>query len=113
MSSARARYRCQERLLRIGKSNLDADTLRLEIVNELRRTIGFASWGWPLADPESLLATSGIADAAMWTIVPRLVDYEERTEDVNKDRALATRGDPVGVMSGATRGDLARSSRWR
>jgi DNA-binding CsgD family transcriptional regulator len=107
------RSRCQRRLLSICKAGGDADILRFEIIEELRRAIGFAAWGWPLADPDSLLATSGIADRAMWPIVPHLVDYEERAEDVNKDSVLATRGDPVGLLSSATRGDFARSNRWR
>ena len=113
MTTESARSRCQQRLQRICEAEIDADALRLEVVEELRRTIGFAAWGWPLADPDSLLATSGVADASIWTIVPRLVAYEERPEDVNKDRALATRGDPVGVLSNSTRGQLGRSNRWR
>ncbi len=113
MTTEWERTRCRRRVERLAGSSVDADELRFELVEELRRTIGFAAWGWPLADPDSLLATAGIADRAMWSIVPRLVDYEERTEDVNKDRALATSGDPVGVLSAATRGDLAESPRWR
>ncbi len=108
-----ARSRCQRRLLTMCNAGVDADTLRLDIIEELRRAIGFAAWGWPLADPDTLLATSGVADGAMWPIVPRLVDYEERAADVNKDSVLAARGDPVGVLSSTTGGDLARSSRWR
>lgn len=108
-----ARSRCQRRLLAICEAAVDVETLRFEIIGELQRAIGFAAWGWPLADPDSLLATSGVADRAMWPIVPRLVDYEERAADVNKDSLLAARGDPVGVLSSATGGDLARSSRWR
>jgi DNA-binding CsgD family transcriptional regulator len=107
------RSRCQRRLFSLCQASVDAETLRFEIVEELRRAIGFAAWGWPLADPDSLLATSGIADGAMWPIVPQLVAYEERAEDVNKDSALALGGDPVGILSLATRGDLARSRRWR
>jgi DNA-binding CsgD family transcriptional regulator len=71
------------------------------------------AWGWPLADPDSLLPTTGIADAAVWPVVGRIVDYEEREQDLNKDRDLATRGDPVAALGAATNGDLARSRRWR
>lgn len=107
------KLQCRRRLLRLCEADLDAETLRREVVEELRRAIGFAAWGWPLADPDSLLPTSGIADCAMWPIVAHLVRYEERSMDLNKDRDLATRGDPVGALSLATRGELDRSSRWR
>jgi DNA-binding CsgD family transcriptional regulator len=105
--------RSRARLARIAAADVDDETLRLEVVAALRASIGFDAWGWPLADPVSLLPTTGIADAAMWPVVPRIVEHEERAADVNKDLDLATRGDPVGVLSTATRGDLARSSRWR
>ncbi len=111
-SSESFRARSRERLLRLCAGGMDADVLRQEVVAELRRSIGFAVWGWPLADPDTLLATTGIADSAVWPIVARLVACEEGSDDLNKDRTLAT-GDPVGILSDATRGSLACSKRWR
>ena len=113
MRSEEARSRCRRRILQLCGSTLDAEAIRLAIVDELRHAIGFVAWGWPLADPASLLPTTAIADRAMWPVVPRIVDAEERASDVNKDRELATSGDPVGILSVATRGDLQRSMRWR
>ncbi len=108
-----ARLRCRERLLRICDAGLDHEILRLELLEQLRGTIGFAMWGWPLADPDTLLTTTSIADPAAWAIVPRVVDYEQRTTDVIQDRQLARSRDPVGILSVATGGDLPRSRRWR
>jgi hypothetical protein len=113
MATDKARSRCRERLLRIAEVGVDAETLRRELVDELRATVGFAAWGWPLADHDSLLPTTEIADGAMWPVVSKIVDYEERAPDVNNDRDLARSGIPVGILSAATGGDLQRSSRWR
>ena len=113
MGSEQARSRCRERLLRICGADLDHETLRLELLEELRGTIGFAMWGWPLADPDTLLTTTGIADPAAWAIVPRVVSHEQRTTDVIQDRQLVRSNELVGILSTATGGDLPRSQRWR
>lgn len=107
-----ARLRCRERLLRICDAGLDHETLRLELLEQLRGTIGFAMWGWPLADPDTLLTMTGIADPAARAIVPRVVDYEQRTTDVIQDRQLAITGSGRHSQR-ATGGDLPRSRRWR
>jgi DNA-binding CsgD family transcriptional regulator len=113
MGSDRARSRCRDRLLAACQANLDHETLRLELLEQLRTTIGFATWGWPLADPDTLLATTGIADPAAWPLVPRSVADEEHTTDLNQDRELASGNNPIRTLSAATRGDLVASRRWR
>jgi DNA-binding CsgD family transcriptional regulator len=113
MATDRTRCRGRELILKLVDGGLDAETLRLELIEALRAAIGFDTWGWPLADPAALLATTGIADTAIWPVVSRIVDYEERAEDLNKDRDLAGGAGPVATLDAATGGDLARSSRWR
>lgn len=62
MATERRRLRCRERLERLSDSTLDASSLQLEVIAELRRAIGFDRWCWPVADPETLIPLSGVAE---------------------------------------------------
>ena len=65
MAGERDRSRTRERLERLSESGVDCDSLRLEAIAELQRTVGFDRWCWPLADPETLLPLSGLAEHAI------------------------------------------------
>ena len=55
MSYERTRSRCRDRLDRISRSTtLGVEELRCEVLETLRRAIGFTSSCWQLTDPQSL-----------------------------------------------------------
>ena len=112
MASERDRSRSRERLEKLSESGLDCESLRLEAIVELQRTIGFDRWCWPLADPETLLPLSGLAEHDFGLGVPRSLELEFSGGDYAAKHVLARRRNPAGSLSAETGGDLARSPRW-
>jgi DNA-binding CsgD family transcriptional regulator len=112
MASERELSRCRERLDLLSESNLDCESLRREAIGYLRRTIGFDRWCWPLADPETLLPCSGLAEHNYGPGVPRSLELEYSTDSFAAKHLIARREKPVGSLSLETGGDVARSARW-
>jgi DNA-binding CsgD family transcriptional regulator len=86
--------------------------MRSEAIVELRRVVGFDRWCWPLADPETLLPLSGLAEHDFGPGVPRSLELEYSGNDFAAKDALARRSNPAASLKAETGGDLARSSRW-
>ncbi len=112
MASERELSRCRERLDVLSGSSLDCESLRREAITYLRRTIGFDCWCWPLADPETLLPCSGLAEHNYGPGVPRSLELEYSTDAFAAKHLVARRERPVGSLSLETGGDVARSARW-
>jgi DNA-binding CsgD family transcriptional regulator len=112
VATERERARCRERLERISESSLDCDSIRLETIAELQRLIGFDRWCWPLADPETLLPGSGLAEHDFGPAVPRSLELEYSTDPFAPKRILARRPNCAGSLRAETGGDFARSPRW-
>jgi DNA-binding CsgD family transcriptional regulator len=96
----RARTRARERLESLAHARLDSEEARREAIAVLRPTVGFERWCWPLTDPASALSVSGIA-------------VLEEHGDLTSKPGLALGRRASVTLSAATRGDLARSVRWR
>lgn len=112
MSSERVRGRAQERLAALADAGLAAEEACRAAIAELRRAVGFTRWCWPLTDPDSAIAVSGTGELDFWPSLPRLIELEEHGDVTSKPR-LATSSRASVSLSAATRGDLARSTRWR
>jgi DNA-binding CsgD family transcriptional regulator len=108
----RSRNRCHEVLAGLADAGLGPDEARYEAIQTLHRAVGFERWCWPLTDPDSALSTSGIGEVDFWPSLPRLVALEEHGDVTRKPRLVSARRPSV-TLSAATRGDLARSTRWR
>jgi DNA-binding CsgD family transcriptional regulator len=108
----RARHRAHERLEALAEAELDPEDARRAAIAALRPAVGFDRWCWPLTDPATALSTSGIGELDFWQSLPRLVALEEHGDITSKPR-LAVGGRASVTLSAATRGDLARSRRWR
>lgn len=114
MQGETQRQRSRERLLRLVQAPLDPDELRLEVVVELRRAIGFAHWCWALVDPASLISTGGMSEQLPFgPDFARYITLVERVADVNSYRALMCHWPSVGLLSVSTGGQLWRSVRHR
>jgi DNA-binding CsgD family transcriptional regulator len=112
MATMRQRARCRERLERLSESGLDCESMRRAALAELQAVIGFDRWCWPLADPETLLPSSGIALHDFGPGVPRLLELEYSADGFAAKHVLARRLESAGSLSAETGGDLARSARW-
>jgi DNA-binding CsgD family transcriptional regulator len=112
VANERERTRSRERLERLSESSLDCESIRNEAIGELQRVIGFDRWCWPLADPETLLPGSGLAEHDFGPAVPRSLELEYSGGDFAAKPVLARRANSAGSLSGETGGDLARSPRW-
>ena len=110
--SRRARERCRERLERLALAELGPEEARRTAIEELRRAIGFDRWCWPLTDPDSGLSTNGIGDVNFWPSLARMVALEEHG-DITSKPSLVTGRQASAALSAVTRGNLARSRRWR
>ena len=81
-------------------------------VADLRRVIGFDRWCWPLADPETLLPSSGIAEHDFGPGVPRMLELEYSVDDFAAKHVVARRVNSAAGLSVETGADLSRSARW-
>ncbi|HWK12047.1 MAG TPA: helix-turn-helix transcriptional regulator [Vicinamibacterales bacterium] len=108
----RERNRCRERLAALARAPLDADEARRAAIGELRRAIGFERWCWPLTDPDTGLAVSGIGEFDFAPSLARLVALEEHGDLATKPQLMLGARASV-ALSGTTRGELTRSPRWR
>lgn len=112
MTTERDRVRCHERLERLGDSGGDCESIRREAMADLRRVIGFDRWCWPLADPETLLPSSGIAEHDFGPGVPRMLELEYSVDDFAAKHVVARRVNSAAGLSVETGADLSRSARW-
>jgi DNA-binding CsgD family transcriptional regulator len=96
----------------LAGAGLDPDQARFAAIEELRRAVGFERWCWPLTDPASGLATSGIAEFDVWPSLPRLIALQEHG-DVTSKPHLIVGPRASEALSAATGGDIEKSRVWR
>jgi hypothetical protein len=95
--------------MRLCESLVDAMTLRLELLGELRQMVPFDAYAWLLTDPETSVGSSPLADVPCLPELPRLIRLKYLTE-VNRWTQLRS---PVALLAEVTGGDLSRSLVWR
>ncbi|MBV9094962.1 MAG: helix-turn-helix transcriptional regulator [Streptosporangiaceae bacterium] len=115
MARDAARSRCRQQLELLADSALDVDALRLEAIDQLRKTIGFELWGCPLVDPDTLIPSRVVvSNLPPWGAnLPQRWVLDQSVGEINSRVTLARGPRHVGVLSAATEGDLARCRRWR
>ncbi len=95
-----------------GPDGPDAKTLRLQVLDVLRRTLGFDAYVWLLTDPVSSVGAAPLADVPCLSELPTLIKCKYAT-DVNRWTVLAREPTPAGLLHRAVGGDLSRSLVWR
>jgi DNA-binding CsgD family transcriptional regulator len=96
----------------MADSGLDADTLRVAALSELKQAVGFDRWVWRLVDPASSLFTSGVGEHDLWDQVAELARLEQCEESVNTLRHRVQGPRATDSLVRAAGGDHARSARW-
>ncbi len=88
----------------------DAQSLRLELLEEIRQVVPFDAFAWLLTDPETSVGSAPLADCPCLPELPRLIRLKYLTE-VNRWTTLGHAS--VALLREATRGDLSQSLLWR
>jgi len=109
MGSSAAYARAREAIGRICRGDADPRTLRLEVLDAIRRATGFDAYAWLLTDPETSVGSSPLADVPCLPQLPQLIRLKYLTA-VNRWTSLPS---PVASLCGATGGDLSQSLMWR
>lgn len=94
-------------------ADLDDRSLRLAVLDEVRRVVPFQAFAWVLTDPRTEVGSAPLADIPyldLPTDLPRLVRLKYLTA-VNRWTALGA--GQVATLTAATGGDLSRSLVWR
>jgi DNA-binding CsgD family transcriptional regulator len=106
--------RARGRVVRICDSVGDALTLRLRLVEEIGRVVGFDAYAWLMTDPETSVGSAPLADIPLLPELPRQLPQLIRLKyltTVNRWTTLG--GAEVALLREGTRGDLSRSLLWR
>jgi len=109
VASSVAYARERERVLRICDAAGEARTLRLELLEAIRRVVGFDAYAWLVTDPETAVGCAPLADVPCLAQLPQLIRLKYLTT-INRWTALPGN---VALLAGATGGDLSRSLLWR
>jgi len=108
MGSAAAYARARETIVRICRGEADARTLRLEVLDPIRRAVGFDAYAWLLTDPETSVGSSPLADVPCLPRLPQLIRLKYATS-VNRWTGLTS----AASLHAVTGGSLSRSLMWR
>jgi DNA-binding CsgD family transcriptional regulator len=107
---ARSRGRIERICDHAVDAGADARAFRLQILEELRRTVRFDAYAWLLTDPMTAVGAAPVADVPWIAELPRQIGLKYCTT-VNRWTALGAC--PVALLDEATGGDLAQSLIWR
>src|SRR4029077_11190283 len=105
-----AQSRAVERVVRRCQNTTgDALSLRLAVLEEIRRAVGFDAHAWLLTDPETEVGSAPLADVPCLPELPRLIRLKYLTT-VNRWTRL---DGPVARLHASTGGRLDQSLLWR
>jgi len=90
--------RSVDRIERLCASTLDERALRIGIIDELRRAIGFDAHVWLLTDPVTTVGSNPVADVPALPQLPTLIRLKY-SNAVNRWTALSATPAPVGLLS--------------
>lgn len=94
-------------------AGLDSQTLRIEIIKQLRKVIPIEVSFFSTADPATHLFTGAVADEILERATPQFLANEFLRDDVNKFTQLARSATPVSSLIQAAQGEWERSPRYQ
>jgi DNA-binding NarL/FixJ family response regulator len=109
MATITGQSRLVEKIVRIATAAADARSLRLEVLDEIRRVVAFDAYAWLLTDPETEVGCAPLADVPCLPELPRLIRLKYLTP-INRWTRLGT---PVALLRAATQEQPERSLVWR
>ncbi len=112
MARSTKQTRSRERLERICASGSDTQPLRIQLLEEMRRVVGFDAHAWLMTDPRTAVGAAPLAEVPCLHELPRAIRLKYLT-DVNRWTSLAQGGTPVGLLRRETGDDPTRSPLWR
>jgi DNA-binding NarL/FixJ family response regulator len=101
--------RAVERTARLCDAHDDARTLRLALIDEIRRALRFDAYAWLLTDPETEVGCAPLADVPWLSELPRQIRLKYLTS-VNRWTQLDA---PVALLRASTAEHRDRSLVWR
>ena len=113
MNGGRSAERIKQEIVRLCHAGLDSRTFRLETVRCLRKAIPVDVSFFATADPATLLFTSAVVDDILARATAQFIENEFLKDDSVKFARLARGSSPVDSLSLATKGELARSLRYK
>jgi DNA-binding CsgD family transcriptional regulator len=110
VASGTAQSRAVERIVRACDiTTSDARSVRLAVLDEIRRVVEFDAYAWLLTDPETEVGCAPLADVPCLPELPRLIQLKYLTP-INRWTHLDA---PVALLRSATGEQLERSLLWR
>jgi DNA-binding CsgD family transcriptional regulator len=113
MNGGRSAERIRQEIVRLCHAGLDPRTFRVETVRRLRTLIPLDVSFFATADPATLLFTGAVVDDVLMHAYPQFIENEFLQDDSAKFASLARGSSPVDSLSRATKGELARSTRYQ
>jgi len=110
MAATNAYSRALDRIVRVcASTSVDAVSLRLAVLAEIRGAVGFDAYAWLLTDPETEVGSAPLADVPCLPELPRLIRLKYLTV-INRWTHIDT---SVALLRESTAGDMDRSLVWR
>ena len=113
MDRGRSAERVRQEIVRLSHVGMDSRTFGIEAVRRLRKAIPTDVSFFATADPATLLFTSAVRDEVLAQATPQFLEREFLKDDPVKFARLARGRSPVDSLGMATKGELARSARYR
>ncbi len=110
MTAISSQSRAVERIVRVcGTTTADARSLRLAVLDEIRRVVTFDAYAWLLTDPETEVGCAPLADVPCLPELPRVIRLKYLTP-LNRWTRLDV---PVALLRATTGDQPERSLVWR
>jgi DNA-binding CsgD family transcriptional regulator len=113
MDRGRSAERVRQEIVRLSHAGLDSRAFGIEAVKQLRKAIPTDVSFFATADPATLLFTSAVRDEVLAQATPQFLEREFLKDDPIQFTRLARGRSPVDSLGMATKGELARSERFR
>jgi DNA-binding CsgD family transcriptional regulator len=113
MNGSSSAQRIRQEIIRLCHAGLDSRTFRVESVKRLRKVIPVDASFFATADPATLLFTGAVLDDVLTQATSQFLENELLKDDSVKFARLARGRSPVDSLGVATKGELARSPRYK